>query len=72
MTLTWKTCAICNGYGEIQIRKTRVQKMFEKLKNKEPIIDDEMVKCPNCNGKGKTYVKANMPFNPWNPFRKDK
>jgi len=68
MTLKWKKCTVCNGYGEVIINKTRTS----ILKNGEsvPLIDDENQKCPNCKGKGQVYTKT-YSLNPWHLFRKD-
>lgn len=69
MTLIWKKCPMCNGFGEITIMKSRVYRLKDKEPN--PLLKDNTEKCPNCNGKGNLYVKQNPFLNPFNPFRKD-
>jgi len=69
MSLVWKTCSACNGYGETLVMKSRIH-LFNKKIDK-PILKDETKKCPICKGIGKVYIKT-FPLNPWfKPFRKD-
>ena len=71
MTMLWKRCPICNGRGKLSIMQTRIKIFDKKQKKKNPLIDDTLVKCPNCKGKGEVFIKSESLFKPWNPFRKN-
>ena len=70
MTLQWKTCPICDGYGELIIMKSRT--VIIKDNEQQPLLKDELQKCYNCKGTGQVYTKI-MPLNPWQlPNKEDK
>ena len=56
MSLGWRKCFLCNGFGELTI-VSRFDRLF-KLRAKD-------AKCPLCKGRGSLAVKI-APFKPWN------
>lgn len=59
MSLNWRKCFLCNGYGELTIGEN-----FTKL------LKSKNVTCPICHGKGHIPVKL-FPFHPWRKDRKN-
>lgn len=59
MSLGWRKCFLCNGFGELTIGRNYSLLLDLKQEDKP---------CPMCKGRGSIYLRA-MPFEPW---RKEK
>jgi len=70
MTLTFKTCPICDGTGKLSILKSRINIFSKLLGQNIPLLKDDHQQCSHCKGTGRVYVKINPFFNPWNPFNR--